>query len=70
MGFEGFLFTKHASFPDTETAENLAQQLIRGQMPGDFPKRILGRPQVFRQQFAGAVTFQLGLALQLSLIHI
>ena len=33
-------------------------------MPGDFPQGILSGPQIFGQQFTGAVTFQLSLSLQ------
>ena len=50
-------------FPDTETGEYPSQQIVRGELAGDFAQRLLRQPQLFRQQLARPGAQQLRLAL-------
>src|SRR5437660_8612908 len=45
--------------PDTEAREDPSQQIVAGELPGDFVECLLRRPQLLRYQLAGAVLLEL-----------
>ena len=46
-----FHVKQEALFSDAEAAENLAEQIVRGELPGNFVQRALREAQLFGEQF-------------------
>src|SRR5271168_2740320 len=44
---------RQASFPDTKAAEYLAEQILAGDLAGDFTQGPLGEAQILREQLEG-----------------
>src|SRR5437763_265445 len=51
--------SKYRLLADTEAREDPSQQVVAGELPGDFVECLLRRPQLLRDQLAGAVLLEL-----------
>jgi hypothetical protein len=56
------------SFADTEAAEDLTQEIIGAEFPGDLRQCHLGHSKVFRQQLTGLAVDQGALSRQQQLL--